>query len=111
MRRFFGQTLHSTFNSNHLLPDVEIAKLEKRKARYQERSPSPRSSTETRPVSPTLPLPSPNSGSLPAETNSKIMFLSMLGLWRLAAEDKQGEHHQKTSSYIIFISTFIAFYF
>lgn len=83
---------------------MEIEKLERRKARYLERSPSPHSATSptppeaaagilTRVPSPTLPLPStqPQGAALRVpESGTKAMFTTSLGLWRLSEEEKQG---------------------
>ncbi len=75
-----------------LLSDVEIAKLEKRRKRLRERSPSPipHSAVEAgRPPSPLLPLPSvaPHLNRLP-ETHAKIMYMSAIGLARNTEEQK-----------------------
>ena len=77
------------------LTDVEIAKLEKRKARYLERSPSPPnvvpavSASDLKPPSPELPIPSvaPHKNNL-AESNAKLMYMSAIGLCRVPDSDK-----------------------
>lgn len=72
--------------------DVEIAKLEKRRKRLRERSPSPipyAGGKTGRPLSPLLPLPSvaPHLNRLP-ETHAKIMYMSAIGLARNTEEQK-----------------------
>ncbi len=77
--------------------DVEIAKLERRKARYLERSPSPSSSaasgsseSPSRVTSPTLPLPSvaPHLNALP-ESNDKLLYMSTIGLNRVPEKERE----------------------
>ena len=82
---------------NVLNLDLEIAKLEKRKARYQERSPSPpislsfssSSKIGIRASSPKLPVPN-HLGRLP-DTEDKIVFLDSLGLARISDKEKEGK--------------------
>ena len=83
--------------------DVEIAKLEKRRKRLRERSPSPIPPLDETPSggsvnyprrqpSPLLPLPSvpPHLNRLP-ESHAKIMYMSAIGLAR-ATEDQKLVH-------------------
>lgn len=85
--RYFRLVTHSRKN------DVEIAKLEKRRKRLRERSPSPipppGGEAAGRPPSPLLPLPSvaPHLNRLP-ETHAKIMYMSAIGLVRTSEEQK-----------------------
>ena len=81
--RYFRLVTHRKKN------DIEIEKLEKRKERLRERSPSPIAVTEDRCSSPELPLPSvpPHLNRLP-ETHAKAMYLSAIGLCRNSEEQK-----------------------
>ena len=81
--RYFRLVTHRRKN------DIEIEKLERRRARLRERSPSPEAAAEERAVSPELPLPSvaPHLNRLP-ETHAKAMYLSAIGLCRNSEEQK-----------------------
>ena len=81
--RYFRLVTHRKKN------DIEIEKLERRKKRLRERSPSPIDTSETRSVSPELPLPSvaPHLNQL-QETHAKAMYLSAIGLCRNTEEQK-----------------------
>ena len=81
--RYFRLVTHRRKN------DIEIEKLERRRARLRERSPSPEAAAEDRAVSPELPLPSvaPHLNRLP-ETHAKAMYLSAIGLCRNSEEQK-----------------------
>ena len=79
----------------HIL-DVEIEKLERRRARYQERSPSPIAASSSnimhvRTPYPSLSLPSisPMSAQLPY-SKQKIDFLSEIGLAQVSSQKKKG---------------------
>ena len=74
--------------SSFLFPDVEIAKLEKRRMRYRERSPSP-TQLGSKSSLPTLPIPS-DATKLPPDSNAKLMFFTMLGLNRTREDEKKG---------------------
>ena len=72
--------------------DVEIAKLERRKMRYKERSPSPNNTTllsGNRAISPLLPMPT-STVKLPPDSNAKLMFFTMLGLCKIQDDEKKG---------------------
>merc|ERR1711892_936192 len=90
--RYFRLVTHRKKN------DIEIEKLEKRKSRLRERSPSPIPQVEERSASPVLPSPTvaPHLNRLP-ETHAKAMYLSAIGLCR-NSED------QKTNSEVIWSS-------
>ena len=83
-----------------LLSDVEIEKLERRKARYQERSPSPIMTSSQTSLSqmqiplPSLPLPSvsPTVSSIPC-SKSKGLFMNGLGLNSVTLEQKRGNYN------------------
>ena len=82
--RYFRLVTHRKKN------DIEIKKLERRRERLKERSPSPVPVKEDeRPTSPELPLPSiaPHLNRLP-ETHAKAMYLSAIGLCRNSEEQK-----------------------
>ena len=84
--RYFRLVTHRKKN------DIEIQKLEKRKSRLRERSPSPPPVEEEvlgRSASPSLPLPSvpPHLNKLP-ESHAKVMYLSAIGLCRNTEEQK-----------------------
>lgn len=81
--RYFRLVTHRKKN------DIEIEKLEKRKSRLRERSPSPIPQVEERAASPVLPLPTvaPHLNRLP-ETHAKAMYLSAIGLCRNSEEQK-----------------------
>ena len=81
--RYFRLVTHRKKN------DIEIKKLERRRARLRERSPTPPPHCEARPGSPELPLPStaPHLNRLP-ETHAKAMYLSAIGLCRNTEEQK-----------------------
>merc|ERR1711892_156053 len=81
--RYFRLVTHRKKN------DIEIEKLEKRKSRLRERSPSPIPQVEERSASPVLPLPTvaPHLNRLP-ETHAKAMYLSAIGLCRNSEEQK-----------------------
>ena len=66
---------------------MEIAKLERRKVRYKERSPSPSHGNNT--ILPTLPLPS-GTVKLPPDSNAKLMFFTMMGLCKVHEDEKKG---------------------
>ena len=87
--RYFRLVTHRKKN------DIEIQKLEKRKSRLRERSPSPPPGLEEelgRCSSPCLPLPSvpPHLNRLP-ESHAKAMYLHAIGLCR-ASEEQKGAH-------------------
>jgi len=82
--RYFRLVTHRKKN------DIEIEKLEKRRERLRERSPSPEPpAASQRAASPSLPLPSvaPHLSRLP-ETHAKAMYLSAIGLCRNSEEQK-----------------------
>ena len=82
--RYFRLVTHRKKN------DIEIKKLERRRARLRERSPTPPPPhCEERPGSPELPLPTiaPHLNRLP-ETHAKAMYLSAIGLCRNTEEQK-----------------------
>ena len=84
--RYFRLVTHRKKN------DIEIEKLEKRRERLRERSPSPvrdERASDERPSSPSLPLPSvsPHLNRLP-ESHAKAMYLSAIGLCRNSEEQK-----------------------
>ena len=82
--RYFRLVTHRKKN------DIEIEKLEKRRERLRERSPSPEPPVASqRSASPSLPLPSvaPHLNRLP-ETHAKAMYLSAIGLCRNSEEQK-----------------------
>merc|ERR1711892_236682 len=81
--RYFRLVTHRKKN------DIEVEKLEKRKTRLRERSPSPIPQVEMRSASPVLPLPTvaPHLNRLP-ETHAKAMYLSAIGLCRNSEEQK-----------------------
>ena len=81
--RYFRLVTHRKKN------DIEIKKLERRRARLRERSPTPPPESEERASSPELPLPSiaPHLNRLP-ETHAKAMYLSAIGLCRNTEEQK-----------------------
>ena len=91
--RYFRLITHRKKN------EVELKKLERRKERLRERSPSPPSLTTTdlRCTSPELPLPSvpPHLNKL-SETHAKVMYLSAIGLCRNTEEQKM-THEQMWS--------------
>ena len=78
--------------------DVEIEKLEKRKARYQERSPSPITNSSANLTQMPTPLPSLSLPSVSpmaarfAGSKEKIRFMNELGLTNVSLEHKQGKH-------------------
>ena len=88
----------SKLNDLHFSEDVEIEKQERRKARYQGRSPSPLTSftssgavIQMETPFPSLPLPSvsPMASNLNC-TNEKVSFLNGLGLKRASPTEKKG---------------------